>query len=299
MLRRWMCWAGGLLVALPLIAQVPQVKINEVFYDPATGQGEEPEGEWVELYNAGSAPVDLSLWIFTDDTGYAYNNEGNFTIPNGTQIDPGGFLILCNDSDTFVTYWTVPPGVPIVPYGAFDQGIIQLNNTGDDVHLFMPDGQGGYTLVDEMWYGSGSGNTGNDMGSTNAAPDVPAGHSLARTPNGYDTDTPSNDFQDQASPTPGSSNPTTVFESTDLPMHPPGIRWFPAMGLLQWPHPLSTPFHLYVYRSNGQRIGHLKLPAGTRQIQIAPLLSSSGVYFLRLGPKDSPEATLKILWMPR
>ena len=288
-------WAGGLLIALPLVAQTPQVKINEVFYDPATGQGAEPEGEWVELYNAGSSPVDLSLWIFTDDTGYAYNNEGNFTIPNGTQIDPGGFLILCNDSDTFVTYWTAPAGVPIVPYGAFDQGIIQFNNTGDDLHLFMPDGQGGYTLVDEMWYGSGSGN---DMGSTNAAPDVAAGHSLARSPNGYDTDNPSNDFQDNSSPTPGSSNPTAV---TELQLQVPSnrsFRWNPLAGALLLSRPFSRPLHLAIYRPTGQRIAAFEVPAHTQVIPLTPFLHRQGLYLLRVqSGEDRREETLKIVWI--
>ncbi len=288
-------WAGGLLIALPLVAQTPQVKINEVFYDPATGQGAEPEGEWVELYNAGSSPVDLSLWIFTDDTGYAYNNEGNFTIPNGTQIDPGGFLILCNDSDTFVTYWTAPAGVPIVPYGAFDQGIIQFNNTGDDLHLFMPDGQGGYTLVDEMWYGSGSGN---DMGSTNAAPDVAAGHSLARSPNGYDTDNPSNDFQDNPSPTPGSSNPTAVTESQLQVPSDRGFRWNPLAGALLLSRPFSRPLHFGLYRPTGQRIAAFEVPAHTQVIPLTPFLHRQGLYLLRVqSGEDRREETLKIVWI--
>ena len=55
--------------------------------------------------------------------------------------------------------------------------------------------------VDVTWYG-----TGGDLGPGFAAPDVPAGHSIGRYPDGADTDNPSDDFFDMTNPTPGLPN---------------------------------------------------------------------------------------------
>lgn len=58
------------------------VVINEILARP-----EAPELDWVELYNHGTAPVDLSGWWLSD------NPETNkFRIPDGTVIPPAGFV---------------------------------------------------------------------------------------------------------------------------------------------------------------------------------------------------------------
>jgi hypothetical protein len=60
------------------------VKLNEI-----ESSGGVP-GDWVELYNAGTNPADVSGWRFldNDDTHVAY------VIPAGTSIAPGAFLVL-------------------------------------------------------------------------------------------------------------------------------------------------------------------------------------------------------------
>ncbi|MDH7487222.1 MAG: lamin tail domain-containing protein, partial [Anaerolineae bacterium] len=60
------------------------VKLNEFMPRPGSGD------EWIELYNSGSYTVDLSGWKLDDsDGGYA-----PYTIPTGTSIAPGGFLVF-------------------------------------------------------------------------------------------------------------------------------------------------------------------------------------------------------------
>ena len=49
-----------------------QVVISEILYDPA---GADQGNEWVELYNAGAAPVDLTKWTFSD--GATSKTTGN------------------------------------------------------------------------------------------------------------------------------------------------------------------------------------------------------------------------------
>ena len=175
------------------VVSVPDVKINEVFYDATSGQGWEPYSEWIEIYNAGNTPVDLSGWYLTDDPDTSGGNEGSYRFPAGTVLNPGAFLAVVNDSDTFATYFDTS-GVQYLEYGAVN---IYLGNSGDDIHIFDSLGN----EVDVMWYG-----TGGDLGSGFAAPDVPAGHSLGRYPDGTDTDNPSADFFDMVNLTPGAPN---------------------------------------------------------------------------------------------
>jgi hypothetical protein len=62
---------------------VPAVVINEV-----ESNGGVPK-DWVEFHNPGTAPVDLSGWVFKD------NNDANtYTLSPGTVIAPGGYLVL-------------------------------------------------------------------------------------------------------------------------------------------------------------------------------------------------------------
>ncbi|HYQ30113.1 MAG TPA: lamin tail domain-containing protein [Polyangiaceae bacterium] len=59
------------------------IKINEV-----ESNGGIP-GDWVELYNAGSAPIDLSGYIFKDN-----DDTHSYAIPSGTVVAPGAYFML-------------------------------------------------------------------------------------------------------------------------------------------------------------------------------------------------------------
>lgn len=61
----------------------PLVRINEV-----ESQGGTP-GDWVELFNPNAQPVDVSGWVFRDNV-----DANGYTIPAGTVIPAGGFLVL-------------------------------------------------------------------------------------------------------------------------------------------------------------------------------------------------------------
>lgn len=62
---------------------VGQIVINEVESNQGT------PGDWVELFNVGTGPVDISGWLFRDDQdGRAY------TIPFGTVVLPGAYYVL-------------------------------------------------------------------------------------------------------------------------------------------------------------------------------------------------------------
>jgi hypothetical protein len=106
----------GLVIAAPLVATAtpafavsPAVVINEVESNGGT------PGDWIELANTGSTPVDISGYVLRDNV-----DADNFTIPAGTTIAAGGYYV----ADVGATY-----------------GL----GAADSARLFEPDGT---TLVD-------------------------------------------------------------------------------------------------------------------------------------------------------
>jgi len=85
--------------------------INELLSSPI---GADAEGEWIEIFNSNNFEVDLSDWQITDKVGSVVT----YTLSPGTIISPFGFLVLYR------------PETKIV-----------LNNDGDGISLFSPDGE--------------------------------------------------------------------------------------------------------------------------------------------------------------
>lgn len=69
------------------------IVINEINYN--SSDVFDP-GDWVEFYNAGASPVDVSGWTFMDE-----DNTHVFVLPDGTGIPSDGFLVLCADTTAF------------------------------------------------------------------------------------------------------------------------------------------------------------------------------------------------------
>jgi hypothetical protein len=78
-------WAAALVLAatLPLSAQIV---INEIHCAPDV---KTELVEFIELYNAGGSAVNLSGWQFTEGVTY--------TIPNGTTLAAGGYLVVAQN----------------------------------------------------------------------------------------------------------------------------------------------------------------------------------------------------------
>ena len=90
-----------LLVILLAFASLAEatVVISEVLADPPTGdagdanqdgQRDTREDEFIELYNAGSASVDISGWQLGDST----SPDNFFQFPANTVIEPGSYVVL-------------------------------------------------------------------------------------------------------------------------------------------------------------------------------------------------------------
>lgn len=66
------------------------VLLNEIMPLPAQDGIVDEIEEWVELYNGGAEPVDLSGWFLDDGPG----GSEPYRMPEGTVIRAGGFLLL-------------------------------------------------------------------------------------------------------------------------------------------------------------------------------------------------------------
>lgn len=193
---------------LPLISRVwppptptlspGRAVISEVYYDPS---GDEPAGEWVEIYNPGGMPYNLSSCKLGDEETPG-GSEGMFMFPSRIVLAPGQTIIIANNAAVFsAQFGRLPdfeinesnPGVPnLIKYTNWSNGRIELVNSGDEVILLDP----ANLVLDMMSWGS------SDFGFSPPAPTVKEGHSLERYPAYRDTDSAA-DWIDQAQPDPG------------------------------------------------------------------------------------------------
>jgi PKD repeat protein len=121
---------GTLVHSPPAAAATPAVVIDELMYNP----GSDLDGdEFVELMNTTASPVDASGWKFTSGI--------TATLPAGTTIPAGGFLVLSPDATRFHTTYG---GTPAATYTG------KLSNGGEKVAI----ADAGGTEVDAVTYGT-------------------------------------------------------------------------------------------------------------------------------------------------
>lgn len=77
---------GDIQMDVSVLATTPNVVINEVMADPATTADD--LGEWFEIYNAGTEPVDLQGWSI------ASNNDASHVIGASLVVQPGAYAVL-------------------------------------------------------------------------------------------------------------------------------------------------------------------------------------------------------------
>lgn len=67
--------------------RISDVVINEIMYAPISGDSRD---QYVELFNQGAAPIELSGWQFTRGI--------SFTFPTNTVLGPGQYLVVAKDA---------------------------------------------------------------------------------------------------------------------------------------------------------------------------------------------------------
>ncbi|NNE43785.1 MAG: lamin tail domain-containing protein [Gemmatimonadetes bacterium] len=142
--------AGGLLAVAAAGASLPvaaQVVFNEVLPAPGTdwtqnGSYTSSEDEWIELFNSGASPVDVTGWLVTDATGGTASPRMGLT---GT-MQPGEYLFITGEH---ASDWEALNGHSAVG--------LSLNNGGDALYLFQVAG-GTTTQVDSVAWSSATTN---------------------------------------------------------------------------------------------------------------------------------------------
>ncbi len=82
---------------------VPNLVINEILASNVANLAD-PDGvdeydDWIEIYNAGSMPVDMGRFYFSDSED-PFDDRIPGDDPGKTTIQPGGYLLFWADSDT-------------------------------------------------------------------------------------------------------------------------------------------------------------------------------------------------------
>ncbi|MDK2972644.1 MAG: hypothetical protein PWP23_2399 [Candidatus Sumerlaeota bacterium] len=177
----------------------PTVLINEVFAGVP---------DWVELYNPGASPVDLSGWALRMNDKEIVPRD--YVFPDGTTIAPGGYLLVSDDGGTtppadtatvlhtgFNIPWDETRGASVGlvdPWGIGIDYVDWRNSANEETSGVIRKAPDGTTLVGDV--------AGPASGTSN--------HSLARDSASTDTDSAADwdptSGADASVPTPGAAN---------------------------------------------------------------------------------------------
>lgn len=166
------------LFLVPLAARASLI-INEIAYDL---EGSDTDREWVEIFNDQNVAVDLTGWKFYE----ADTNHGLKVRRGSGTIEPGGFAVIADNADTFLTEHVNFTG------NLFDSSF-SLSNTGEIIALKNEAGD----VIDTISYSKDSGAAGD-------------GNTLQKNPGGWIAATPSPGMVNKtaAEPPPGGGGGT-------------------------------------------------------------------------------------------
>lgn len=173
------------------------VLISEVLADPA---GDQPAGEWIELYNPGDATIDLSGMKIGDAESYD-DGEGMFHFPEGSQMAARQVVVVANQGNYFIQNYGFSPDYELVDTNpdipdmikAVDwaRGSINLSADGDEVLILGEEDR----IVDALSWGDST------FAFDPPIRRISRGHSFERKPANADSDRAS-DWSDQSKPAP-------------------------------------------------------------------------------------------------
>jgi hypothetical protein len=123
--------------------RISEVVINEILFNPLSGDDADT---YVELHNRSNQSVDMSDWRFVDGI--------RFTIPEGTVIPAGGYLVIAADKERLLSrYPNLNENNTVGNFGG------RLSNSGERLALARPVERTltdpNHAVVDELTYRDG------------------------------------------------------------------------------------------------------------------------------------------------
>ncbi len=227
-----------------------EIIINELYYDHT---GADTGWEYVELYNNGPGPTDLSGYRLEFVDGSTGSTRLLWEGSPGVMLDDGERMLVRGSNVTAA-------GEPLLG---------SIENGPDAVRLVSAAG------VEDL---VGYGDTSHCEGIP--APDIPAGFSLSRKPDGRDTNNNSLDFV-AADPTPGQPN----FYATDLELTAHRTP-LPCGG-----EPFSVDL-LLVNRGLEHFVGRIRLEASIGTVRRECMID------VDIAPAETGEASLDLPFAP-
>lgn len=108
-----------------------EIIINEIMYD-LPSPGADDKREWIELYNSGQLPIDLTGWKFNDGANHVLNLPPEKGSRGSLIIDANGYLLLASDATTLAG------NLPSYT-GAIIDTVMSLNNTSAQLKMLNKD----------------------------------------------------------------------------------------------------------------------------------------------------------------
>jgi len=134
-----------------------QIIISEFLYD---AEGSDADQEFVELFNAGTLPIDLTGWKINDGSNHTLNVPPKNGGTGSMSIAPGAYVLLVDDAAAFIPLHS---GI----FVSIIDTVLSLPNTAGTISLI--DGEG--TTVNSISYtkDNGGAGDGNSLARTNVS----------------------------------------------------------------------------------------------------------------------------------